>query len=130
MIIFASQKHEDVTFIGVCSKQTHFLTSGEQNLTPLQHYSSSFYGCFHSYFTLMIKIRCAASCDLTFALTHVAISIIFQSIARPYLIAENFIAQYSLAPLFHIHILFYPPPTQKLSMLQRQPKALISDAMF
>lgn len=109
MIIFASQKHEDLTFTGVCSKQTCFHTSREQNLTPLQRDSSSFYGCFDSYFTLMIKTRCAASRDLTFALTHVAISIIFQSIARPYLTAENFIAQHSLAPLFHIPILFNPP---------------------
>lgn len=49
-IFIGKANHDDVILAGVCTKQTCFLASGEQDLlagASLQHHSTSSFCCFY-----------------------------------------------------------------------------------
>lgn len=78
--------HDDVTFIGVCTKQTCSLTSGEQDLlagVSLRYYSTSMK---LSFFTFYLNQKNGSICNLDISLGHIAILIIFRVIVQPYII--------------------------------------------
>lgn len=68
---------DDVTFVGICTKLTCFLTSEEQDLSAgasLQHHSASLQCCFVTHLTFYPKF--APSAILAIALGRIAISIV------------------------------------------------------